>query len=416
MRDRLTCVANLLTRPGQLDGVRIRCGAYVQAVRGSVQLRGGLREVLGAPAGLAEPVAVELAEVAHRARPGAAGLLQLDREAQDFAGAQRVLRVVGRDGGDRAERLVERVANPGHLVVGRQRDVRDPVQETGPAAHVGVQCEVRDRVEVGGVAAEQLGGAAGAFVWGRRQLRPHAFTPVVGAGDDLGEALAVVGERLLRLGDRLQAQKAVHCLIEVFRLCVENGPQLAVRQERPVGLQRVVPPEVVERLVVLRPLALRGVLARRPASSDRRPARPRGLHEVQFDGGVGLVQVAPALEPHVVPGAGPARVVAGQHQFRGLGEARLARAVAPGHDGQAGTRCQRQACPGADAPEAAHADLRQVDPVTGAVGLLPRGLLPVGHAGEGAVQRSSATARRQHQFCRTWGEIVFGQSPGHQFE
>lgn len=27
VRDRLTCVANLLTRPGQLDGVRIRCGA-----------------------------------------------------------------------------------------------------------------------------------------------------------------------------------------------------------------------------------------------------------------------------------------------------------------------------------------------------------------------------------------------------
>src|SRR5438477_8995172 len=71
------------------------------------------------------------------------------------------------------------------------------------------------------------------------------------------------------------------------------------------------------------------------------------------------MEVAPVLGPDdglVLP----AGVGAGERELQTLGEGRLAGAVAPGDDGQAGPGLQRQRHLRADAPEALDSDLSEV--------------------------------------------------------
>ena len=73
-----------------------------------------------------------------------------------------------------------------------------------------------------------------------------------------------------------------------------------------------------------------------------------------------LMEVPPSLLPHPCL-VRPAQGVAGEQHFERLGEAGLARAVAPGHHGQAGAGRYLQRHLGPDAPETRDGDVLQID-------------------------------------------------------
>src|SRR6266508_2402604 len=88
----------------------------------------------------------------------------------------------------------------------------------------------------------------------------------------------------------------------------------------------------------------------------------------------------------------PAAVVTGQQDLGGLGEARLARAVAPHYQSQPGAGLQRQRGRLADAAEALHSDRTEVradwfDRLTncGGLGAIDRSILQRLHERVGAV-------------------------------
>ena len=75
--------------------------------------------------------------------------------------------------------------------------------------------------------------------------------------------------------------------------------------------------------------------------------------------GVGMVEVAPALAPHL-GATRPPPAVAGQQHLEALCEARLPRPVAPHDEGEAGPGLEAKRGLGPDAAEALHGDRAEV--------------------------------------------------------
>jgi len=176
---------------------------------------------------------------------------------------------------------------------------------------------------------------------------------------DVAEFLVSGVEAGLGVDEPVEAEDPLHRVVHLRRLAVDDRPELSVREERPVRLDRLGPAQVDagDRAG----LGVAQVASRGPAAADRRGARAAVDDEVDVDpcGDVGGVEVPPALPPHL-GAAGPALGVAGERDLGGLGEARLPRAVATGDDREARARLERELRRGADAAERCDPDARDV--------------------------------------------------------
>ena len=194
----------------------------------------------------------------------------------------------------------------------------------------------------------------------RRRRRSRAS---VASFERLLAGAARLLERALRLHQVLEAQDRGERVVELRGPFVEQRAQLVVGEEGAVRAERGRPAERVEvglRLAVELRGGRRRLEGRLGLPAPRHHARPVLAldEERRAERRRGVVEVAPALAPD--GGALlPAQAVASEQHLEGLGEARLARAVAPDDERQAGTRPKLERLPRADAAEALDVDRAQ---------------------------------------------------------
>ena len=177
--------------------------------------------------------------------------------------------------------------------------------------------------------------------------------------------LARVGQARLHHHELLEPEHRAERVVERRGPVLQQRAQLVVGEERPERAERARPAERVERLR-LAALGLggdhAGAQVRVRAPRARGHERPLALDQ-QLRGDrrrLGLMQVAPAQLPRL--GAPfPAQAGAGEQHLRAFGEARLAGAVAPDHQREAGAGMEGQGGGGADAAEAGDGDGAEED-------------------------------------------------------
>ncbi len=191
-----------------------------------------------------------------------------------------------------------------------------------------------------------------------------------------------VGEALAGRGELVEAEDGLEGVVELARL-LEERAELEVTEEGAKGGEGLEPAELGEAALdaPLAGRALAGTVSRvaragaggaLPAEAELArvevvvPAAARHDRRGAFDdegglhvGGVARVEVSPALFP-VFGARRPAAALAGEERLEGLGEARLAGAVAPEHHREAGARREREGLAFADPSEASHLQAREV--------------------------------------------------------
>ena len=207
---------------------------------------------------------------------------------------------------------------------------------------------------------------------------------------------ASLGQRFDRLAERLDAENCGQGVEQIRRAGGVDPAQLVVRQEGPVQVERLLPADAGEigarlaavlgggngivEAVALGPGALYGGKARLALHLE--PGRNPG--------GRSLVEVPPSFLPHLCL-VRPAQGIAGEQHLERLGEAGLARSVAPGHHSQAGAGRYLQRHLGPNAPEPRDGDVLQVD----------GGRLPAAFAGTVRNRRARLDGFTfEHPLCR----------------
>lgn len=260
--------------------------------------------------------------------------------------------------------LADAVRCGAHLVCGGQTEHEKRC--SGLVRIVSTSDQRSDLGEVGGGRLQQRERLDYSGVLAGGEFATDGLPFVVRVPGAVGQWLARRLEPRLGRAEGAEAEKVVDGVVQFAGAAVDESAELAVGQERAVGLHRLAPRGTVEVLDLgFRPLPRppSGVklVRRRPAPLDPSgAARARG-DQVDRDGRLAVgVKVAPALLPDV-RAVQPAATVAGQDEFGGLGEARLPRSVAAGDQGQARAGFQRKERRAADTAEALGVDRGEVD-------------------------------------------------------
>jgi hypothetical protein len=277
------------------------------------------------------------------------------------------------------------------LVPIRYGELAEPPHAVHVTSHEGGACRRCQRLcDVRFLAAERGEAFRGTLVADLLDVAEQLRQVLLDLGDGLLPLLAGVRERGRRRGQRLQAENRRQQVVHVRRLAQERL-KLGVREERAVRDQCVLPGQAFEP-----GLPFAGCLHAHLRAAERRVRRPgapdrRRADAFQQELGADLgraraAQVAPPLVPHRGQLLPPLQV-AGQQHLQRLGETRLAAAVPPHDEGEAGTRVDGERGPRADAAKARHRDRTEVH--AGRFGLLDVGgvLGGGGHRGRAEMRR-----------------------------
>nr|WP_238447294.1 hypothetical protein [Micromonospora sp. 4G55] len=353
------------------------------------------------------PPTVEGASGADGTGPVAPVLVMFDGEAEQFRAAQR---------------------RPGPAPVVPQGLGRRVPQLPGQPRHL----VHRRRVEGGELPAQQhrlVGGRLVRLVKDRSQRRqvdraPAAQQPggpprpvVLDLGEQTGQGGALCAylldggvvrpggahQPLVGVGQRVQAEDGEERVEELALRAGGEPTELGGREERPVQLQRAGQAQLAEAAVPA-PLAGHAHLGVGQLTTGRPGPRHPGRRGHAVDpqlhtdpARVRGVQVAPPGTPHAGL-VGPAGAVAGEGELDGLGEARLAGAVAADDEGDARPGCDVEGALRADAAEPGDGHRLQPDPLRRLVVRRGPRVEPAGVAGEGGGQVVLAGERGEDQF------------------